>query len=192
VTTGEDGRPPVRQKITAINGFAYGVIGADIHVFDRDRPVYLLANWSPEEAADLGPAPAGQRADLRQWRDGTPRLAARWLHGADRSRNRRLADQFAAESVAAGWQVITAIHPAQLEPGRQDLRLDGATGVLLLVADADRWDPGNLMWLLKNQLLHRDGVAARVLMTGGTADSWPAVRAMLDTYQASTSSLRLP
>jgi hypothetical protein len=192
VTTGDDRRPPVRQTITAIDGFAYGVIGADIHVFDSDRPVYLLANWSPDETADSGPSPAGRLADLRQWRDGAPGLAARWLYGADRSRNNQLADQFATESVAASWKVITATRAGQLEPGGQDMRLDGATGVLLLVAGADRWDPGNLTWLLKNQLLHRDDMAARVVMTGRTADSWPAVRAMLDTYQASTSSLRLP
>jgi hypothetical protein len=34
-------------------------------------------------------------------------------------------------------------------------------------------------------------MVARVLMTGETADPWPGVRTMLDTYQTSTSSLRL-
>jgi hypothetical protein len=32
------------QIVTAVNGFAYGVIGADIHVFDNGLPLYLLAS----------------------------------------------------------------------------------------------------------------------------------------------------
>ena len=31
------------QNVTAVNGFAYGVIGADIHVFDNGLPLCLWA-----------------------------------------------------------------------------------------------------------------------------------------------------
>lgn len=33
------------QRIRVESGFAYGVIGADIHVFGDGVPVYLLENW---------------------------------------------------------------------------------------------------------------------------------------------------
>jgi hypothetical protein len=40
------------QQVTALNGFAYGVINADIHVFHTGEPLYLLANWQSEPDAD--------------------------------------------------------------------------------------------------------------------------------------------
>lgn len=68
------------------------------------------------------------------------------------------------------------------------MRLDGAAGLLVVVDYADRWLLTNLTWLLKNALLHQPGVLTRVLMVARTADAWPAVRGILDTYQAGTSS----
>jgi hypothetical protein len=191
VTTDDDSRLAVTQRVRAVNGFAYGVIGADIHVFDNERPVYLLASWPLDQAADPDWPSAGPLADLREWRDSTPQLAARWLYGADTPGTSCLAAQLAAGSAATGWKVIAAFHDpdaAGPESGRRDMRLEGAVGVLLLVPDADRWHTVNLTWLLKNQLLHRDDMIARVLMTSRTADAWPAIRAMLDAYKASTSS----
>ena len=38
---------PFVQNVTAVNGFAFGVIGADIHVFASGLPLYLLANRRP-------------------------------------------------------------------------------------------------------------------------------------------------
>jgi hypothetical protein len=35
-------QPPAVQKVTAVDGFAYGVVGADIHVFGDGVPLYLL------------------------------------------------------------------------------------------------------------------------------------------------------
>ncbi len=50
---GLPGEPPqIVQKVTAVNGFAYGVIGADIHVFDNGLPLYLLANWHTQRTGD--------------------------------------------------------------------------------------------------------------------------------------------
>jgi hypothetical protein len=34
-------------------GFAYGVIGAEIHVFSDGTPLYLLTDWHPMPPADL-------------------------------------------------------------------------------------------------------------------------------------------
>lgn len=40
------------QNVIAVSGFAYGVVGADIHVFGNGLPLYLLANWSARLKAD--------------------------------------------------------------------------------------------------------------------------------------------
>ena len=202
--------PPVAQIVTAVNGFAYGVIAADIHVFDSGLPLYLLANWQPEPPASsawLRELPSrmlnarravvpftgrdGELADLRQWRDSGPRLAVRWLHGPGGQGKTRLAAQFAAESAATGWKVIAAFHGPDadpIEPGSQDMRLAGSAGLLMLVDYADRWFLTNMTWLFKNALLHQTGVATRVLLVARTADAWPRIRGILDTHQASTSS----
>ena len=112
-------------------------------------------------------------AQLRQWRDSGPRLAVRWLHGPGGQGKTRLAAQFATESAAAGWKVVAAFHGPDAdrpEPGSQDMRLDGAAGLLMIVDYADRWLLTNLTWLLKNALLHQTGVVTRVLMVARTAE----------------------
>ena len=213
--TGADrSEPPIVQNVVAINGFAYGVIGADIHVFANGLPLYLLANWQSEQPgstqwlrglpsrmlnARRGVVPFTGRDDelaqLRRWRDSGARLAVRWLHGPGGQGKTRLTAQLAAESAAAGWKVVTAFHGPDAdapEPGSQDVRLGDAAGLLMIVDYADRWRLTNLTWLLKNALLHQVGVATRVLMVGRTRDSWPAIRGMLDSHQADTSSQHLP
>ncbi len=100
MTAGDDRVPQVTQNVSAVNGFAYEGIGADVHVFDNGLPLYLLANWQQEPAARsdwLLELPSrmlnARRAvvpftgrsveleSLREWRDNGPRLAVRWLHG---------------------------------------------------------------------------------------------------------------
>lgn len=214
MTMGEDRVPQVTQNVTAVNGFAYGVIGADVHVFDNGLPLYLLANWREEPAAASdwllelpsrvlnarrAVVPFTGRSDdleaLREWRDNGPRLAVRWLHGPGGQGKTRIAAQLAAESVAAGWRVAAAFHGPDAErpgAGSQDLRLEGAAGLLIVVDYADRWLLTNLSWLLRNALLHQTGVVTRVLMIARTTDAWPRVRGILDVYQAGTSSQSLP
>ena len=77
-------------------------------------------------------------------------------------------------------------------PGNQDMRLAGAAGLLLIIDYADRWLLTNLTWLLKNTMLHQEGVPTRILMLARTQDGWPAIRGILDPYQAGTSSRFLP
>jgi tetratricopeptide (TPR) repeat protein len=214
VTAGEDRMPPVTQNVSAVNGFAYGVIGADVHVFDNGLPLYLLANWQQEPVARsdwLLELPSrmlnarravvpftGRAIDLeslREWRDNGPRLAVRWLHGPGGQGKTRIAAQLAAESAAAGWKVVAAFHGPDAErpgAGSQDLRLEGAAGLLMVADYADRWLLTNLSWLLRNALLHQTGVVTRVLMIARTTDAWPRVRGILDAYQAGTSSQSLP
>lgn len=210
--TGEQG--PVHQEVRVENGFGYGVIGADLHVFTDSGPVYVLEEFRPPAEPDpawLVEMPSrmlnarhevvdftGRQDELdqlRQWRASGPRLAARWLHAPGGQGKTRLAARFAADSLAAGWKVVTATHaPGTVlpPPGSQDLRTDGKPGVLLVVDYADRWPLTHLTWLLSNAILHQSAVPARVLLLARSADAWPAVRAALANHQAGTSAHRLP
>ncbi|MFG3509491.1 hypothetical protein ACGF5F_28770 [Streptomyces sp. NPDC047821] len=191
----------MQQHVTAAGGFAYGVIGADIHVFGDGKPLYVLENRSP--APDL-PLPAGspyaaaQLAALRTWRDEGPRLAVRWLHGPDgpggQDGRTRLAAAYVREALTDGWRAVTAVPGPRAvlpPPGSQDLRPAGARGLTLLVDHADQWPLAHLTWLFSNALLHRPGLPARVLLLAHGADAWPAVRAALANHQAGTSAVAL-
>ncbi|WP_326770401.1 hypothetical protein OG978_42290 (plasmid) [Streptomyces sp. NBC_01591] len=206
--------PAQQQTVHAVNGFAYGCIGADIHVFGDGAPLYVLQRWRPEAR----PSPSwlldlpsrmlngrfavvdftgreNELADLRRWRDHGPRLAVQWLHAPGGQGKSRLAAQFAKESEAAGWTVATAArglgvtHPP---PGSQDLRTETRAGALLVVDYADRWPAAHLTWLLSNTLLHQATDQARVLLVARSRDPWPAVRASLADLQADASTRALP
>ncbi len=144
------GPQAIVQNVVATGGFAYGVIGGDLHIFGEGKPAYVLENWKPP-----GP-PAGPRwlldmpsrmlnahygivrftgrerelASLHQWLDSADRLAARWLHGAGGQGKTRLASQVAGWAQDQGWKVIAATHAATtvIEPlGSQDLRVASTT-----------------------------------------------------------------
>ncbi|MDT0317056.1 tetratricopeptide repeat protein [Streptomyces sp. DSM 44918] len=203
------GDPYPRQVVRAEGGFAYGVVGADLHVFGDGQPVYVLENWRavpPADDAWLRELPSrmlsarheivpftGRAADLaalHAWRLMDRRLAARWLHGPGGQGKTRLAARFARESLADGWKVVSAVHgPGSVlpPPGSQDLTTDGAAGLLLVVDYADQWPLPHLTWLFSNALLHRPGLPTRLLLLGRTADAWPAVRATLADLQAATA-----
>ncbi|MCY0928979.1 tetratricopeptide repeat protein [Streptomyces sp. H27-H1] len=209
VPDGSGLRPFARQVVRAEGGFAYGVIGADIHVFGDGRPVYVLRSRAGPPAADpewllelpsrmlstrheVVPFTGRERdvAALRTWRDTPRRLAARWLHGPGGQGKSRLAARLGAESSAEGWLVVVAVHGSGTvlpPPGSQDLRAEGATGVLVIVDYADHWPLPDLAWLFSNALLHRPGLPARVLLLARDATSWPAVRATLADVEAATS-----
>ncbi|MFI5694087.1 tetratricopeptide repeat protein [Kribbella sp. NPDC051586] len=205
---------PDRQIVHVESGVGYGVIGADLHVFGDGVPLYLLLSWQPGPEPDprwLREAPSRmlnarfavaeftgrteELAELRRWRDDSSRMAVRWLHGPAGQGKSRLAAQLMDESRAEGWKVVVAVHGpgAVLPPGRQeDLRLDAAEGLLLVVDYADRWPLTHLTWLFSNALLHRPDVPARVLLLARNLDSWPPVRSALADYQVDTSSQLLP
>ena len=202
------------QHITVVNGSAYGVVGADIHVHGDGTPVYVLAAWAPPPETDdgwlrelpsrmlnarFGVVPFTGRVDeledLRLWRGRPGRLSARWLHAPGGQGKTRLAGQFAVLSRAEGWKVVEAVHgsgAAHPSPGGHDMATDDAAGLLLIVDYADRWPLSHLRALLGNALLHRPGVLTRVLFLARTDDGWPSVRALLANLQASTSRQPLP
>ncbi|GGM13939.1 hypothetical protein GCM10010129_67610 [Streptomyces fumigatiscleroticus] len=191
----------LRQEVRAENGYAYGAIGADIHVFGNGTPLYLLfthrglpdadGEWLRAQPSRMLDARAEvvaftgrdtELGDLITWREQRARTAVRWLHGPGGQGKTRLAARLAADSEAAGWKVVTAVHGTDTAPpaeGSQDLRLDGHTGVLVIVDYADRWPASHLSWLFHNRLL-RQGVPARILLLGRSAHGWPAVRGQLN------------
>ncbi|RKE23410.1 hypothetical protein [Streptomyces sp. TLI_171] len=194
----------VHQQVRAVAGFAYGAVGADIHVFGDGTPVYLLYARDLPRAAALRRDSAWLRAQpsrmldarseiveftgraaeldrLRAWRDQPGRTAVRWLHGPGGAGKSRLAARFAAECAAAGWLVVDAVHGTDTHPpaeGSQDLRTDRRAGVLILVDYADRWPDAHLAWLFHNGLLNGE-VPARVLLIARSVRPWPALRAQL-------------
>lgn len=197
------------QNVTAIEGFAYGVIGADLHVLGDGTPLYLLENYlrpipvDPQRLRELPSrmlsartAVVGfigrerERGELREWSQAGPRLAARWLHAPGGQGKTRLAARLAEELIDAGWKVVTATHgPGAVlpPPGSHDMRLDGAAGLLLIIDYADRWPLTHLTWLFSNALLHQTAVFTRVLLLARTAYAWPALRQKLGDYQAGVS-----
>ncbi|MFI9583842.1 hypothetical protein ACIHCQ_18785 [Streptomyces sp. NPDC052236] len=201
--------PGPRQVVRVDSGFGYGVVGADLHVFPDRGPVYLLSShrsaparqdteWLTSQPSRLLNARFQvvdftgrdkEQAELAAWRDGGgPRAAAMWLHGPGGQGKTRLSAQFATDSAAAGWKVVTATHGSgaiQAHLGSQDLRLDGAAGLLLVVDYADRWPLSHLTWLFSNKLLDR-GLPTRLLLLARSVVPWPAVRAALEDAEVET------
>ncbi|GAA4727182.1 tetratricopeptide repeat protein [Phytohabitans rumicis] len=201
----------VTQVVKVESGFGYGLIGADLHVFADRGPVYVLTchqpappsdpAWLPEQPSRLLNArhrivPFRGRDDelarLSRWRDGRG-MSAMWLHGAGGAGKTRLAAEFADLSAAAGWKVVDTRHgPGTVipPPGSQDLTLDGAAGLLMVVDYADRWPLTHLAWLMSNAILHR-GVPTRLLLLARSAYAWQAVRSSVEELDGSVHDLPL-
>jgi tetratricopeptide (TPR) repeat protein len=207
----QDGEAVFRQEIRAESGVAYGVIGADLHVWGDGVPLYLLENWHAAPGADpqwLRELPsrllnarhevvdftgrADELSQLHQWRRGDAGFAVRWLYGPGGSGKSRLAAKFASESADDNWKVITAtLGPGTVLPvlDSQDLRPGKADGVLLIVDYADHWPASYLALLLSNRLFRRrPDRRTRILMVARTADDWPGIRHKLSGEQPATSS----
>jgi tetratricopeptide (TPR) repeat protein len=208
--SGPSGRTVYRQDVKVARGFAYGVIGADLHVFADGVPLYLLANWQEADEAELSwlrempsrmlntrfavvnfTGRQDELARLREWRKVGPRLAVQWLHASGGTGKTRLAAQFAAESTAAGWKVVTAIRgPGSILPElpSQDVRPGDTAGLLFIVDYADQWPLAHLAILLSNPLFAQSGLRTRILLLARTADSWQRVQAQLDIGSFAASS----
>ncbi|WP_155385639.1 tetratricopeptide repeat protein [Catellatospora paridis] len=202
----------MRQQVHVESGFGYGVVGADLHVFADRGPVYLLLGHRPAPTPDTAwllaqpsrlldaryavvdfTGRGAEMAQLLAWRETGTRLTARWLHGPGGQGKTRLANEFARQSAAAGWKVVTAVHGAGTiwsPPGSEDLRLGDAVGLLVVVDYADRWPRSDLAWLFSNVLLHQP-VPTRLLLVARSIDPWPLVRADLHRQQADTSDQAL-
>ncbi|MFC1419140.1 tetratricopeptide repeat protein [Streptacidiphilus cavernicola] len=116
--------------------------------------------------------------------------SARWLHAPGGQGKTRLAAEFAAQSAAAGWTVVTATHALGTvlgRPGSHDLRTAGTTGLLVIVDYADRWPRTHLLALLTNTLIRRGAIPTRILLLARTADALPGLDAALAEYGISVS-----
>jgi hypothetical protein len=203
------------QNIRVESGVAYGVIGADLHVWGDGVLLYLLENWSDALRADPGwlselqgrllnvrdevagfTGRAAELSQLHQWRCSGARLAVRWLYGPARTGKTRLGAKFATEAAADNWKVLVAtLGPGKVLPvlHSQDMGLGTAVGVLLIIDNADNWTMSALAGLLSNKLFRRpDGEKrTRILMIGRTLDDWPGIRHELISGQPATSSQRI-
>ncbi|MFG2539397.1 hypothetical protein ACGFU4_29595 [Streptomyces sp. NPDC048511] len=188
--------PADEQHIVAADGFAYGAMGADIHVIGDGAPAYRLDTWPAGRAPfPRTYVPAAALDRLRQWRDRGPALSGRWLHGPDEDRRSGLAARFAAESAGAGWEVLIASHgsgpspAAAVDPGP---RPAAPVGVLLIVDHLDRWPHSHVTWLFSNALVERADAPVRMLLLSSRLDAWPAIRASLADHRAAHSAQALP
>jgi len=205
-----------KQRIRVESGVAYGVLGADLHVWGQGVPLYLLETWCDTPSADpewlrLLPGrllnardgvagftgSADELNQLHQWRGSAPRLAVRWLCGAAEADRTGLAAKFASQSAADNWKVVVATRgPGTVLPAldSQDLELGAAGGILLVVDDAGDWPWTSLALLLSNKLFCRPaaGTGTRILLIGRTLDPWPAIKhKLISSGQPATSSQRL-
>jgi len=192
------------------NFVAYG----SVYSFEgTQRPVFRFEVWHPASTPDAGRLRAvasrmlnakwrvvgftGRAEDLRQlreWRDRGPRLAARWLHGEGGQGKSRLAEELAAESVSAGWKVITAVQGQNNVhwPGPPpDLRVSGHAGVLLIVDYANEWRSADLSFLFSDRMLHHVGIPARVLLIARAPADWMGLHSRLEEGGADLSVQRL-
>ncbi len=211
-----DAQSTYEQRIRVESGVAYGVLGADLHVWGRGVLLYLLETWRTTSSADpewlrmlpgrllnarnrvvgfTGSAP--ELNQLHQWRRSAPRLAVRWLYGSAEADQTGLAAKFASESAADNWKVVIAtLGPGTVLPAleNQDLEPGAAGGILLIIDDADHWPWSSLALLLSNKLFRRpaSGTRTRILMIGRTLDPWPGIQhKLISSGQPATSSQQL-
>ncbi|HZN77938.1 MAG TPA: tetratricopeptide repeat protein [Micromonosporaceae bacterium] len=198
----------VVQNVTATGGVAYGVVGADLHVYGDGVPVYLLEEFRVMALPDSGwlrelpsrilnahyrVVPLVGRGDefarLVEWRQSAPRLAVEMIHGPGGQGKSRLVEEFSTVSLADGWKVARAtLGSGSLLPlpGSQDLRLGDAAGLVIVVDYADRWPLSSLVWLLSNSVVYGTH-PVRVLLLSRTAGQWTALRGALDRRQIALS-----
>ncbi|MDG4770973.1 tetratricopeptide repeat protein [Solwaraspora sp. WMMD792] len=161
----------------------------------EQRPAYRVEQWQPQQPPDprrLVDQPSmllaannqvvpftalrdADRAELAAWRDDPARgVAVRLLHGPGGQGKTRLAAQFGADSVAAGWPVAVARHRSQLaaDDPPEATEVTGR-GLLVIVDYAERWPAEDLRDMFKDRLL-RQGVPTRLLLLARPESTlWP-------------------
>ncbi|WP_051450307.1 tetratricopeptide repeat protein [Actinospica robiniae] len=202
----------VTQHVYSTGGHSLQVGVGNIHVFSDLVPVYWLEGWRrPRDPgttffravasrmlnaryAVVGfTGRSSELQQLREWRDGEPRLSVRWLHGEGGQGKSRLSAELAAESSAAGWKVLTAVQGPHMRPPEEatDLRLDGCAGVLLLVDYANEWPSSHLKHLLNDTVLRQVGVRTRVVLLARSHGDWQGIESQVEELGGAFSVQRL-
>lgn len=118
-------------------------------------------------------------AALEAWRDapGTG-WSIRLIHGPGGQGKTRLALQFTALSIAAGWRVVQARHSSMLAPAGAGTHPTGAgdRGLLLVVDYAERWPTEHLLGVLTAPALRRRDRVRVLLVSRQAGDWWQAIR----------------
>jgi hypothetical protein len=111
---------------------------------------------------------------LESWRDESARgLSVRLVHAEGGTGKTRLAQEFAARSIAAGWTVALARHRSEVASagGGDESLTVRSPGLVLIVDYAERWPPADLITLVRQ---HRDAARdrLRLLLLARPAGAW--------------------
>lgn len=128
-----------------------------------------------------------ERNALSKWRDDKTAggRAVRLLWGRGGQGKTRLATQWAADSVAQGWDVLTAEHGVARGPG-DPKPVAGSLGRLLLVDYAERWPGMDLDRLLMADPVTGGGPVRVLLLARAAGPWWEALQHRLGTSGYST------
>ncbi|WFE20287.1 tetratricopeptide repeat-containing protein [Solwaraspora sp. WMMD937] len=161
----------------------------------EQRPAYRVERWQPPRPPDprtlvnqpsmllaannqVVPFTAlrdADRAELAAWRDDPARgVAVRLMHGPGGQGKTRLAAQFGADSIAAGWAVAVARHRSQLaaDDPPEATEVTGR-GLLVIIDYAERWPAEDLRDLLKDRLLRQSVPTRLLLLARPESTLWP-------------------
>ena len=120
---------------------------------------------------------SGRKADLshlKKWRDSTlTNTAVHLIYGPGGQGKTRLAMHLARAWVDEGWIAFSAISSDNLEDlnAVELLREEGAAGRLIIVDYADRWEPADLLALLR-KVADSTGLPVRVIMLARPSGKW--------------------
>lgn len=113
-------------------------------------------------------------SQLKKWRDtDISRVAVCLIHGPGGQGKTRLAVQLARMWAEEGWTALQALSPndfRDLDPF-EILPEDETEGRLVLVDYADRWEPADLLALLRKMVRSTD-LSVRIIMLSRPAGTW--------------------
>jgi hypothetical protein len=156
----------------------------------------LRATWGHPTAVltrvlDSVPLNGEAVGQLRRWRDGKGRARLRLVHGRDKADRVRLANQFAEDCKEEGWRVYR---------GRQDPDVadqlpiapttSDASGVIVVIDDADAWHPAHLVPLLDTT--DQYAVIRVLLLADRPGPWWQAVVRTISGRGVTPNSQELP
>ncbi|MGZ3146032.1 tetratricopeptide repeat protein [Lentzea chajnantorensis] len=188
-----------------------GHIGGNVNIHSRRRRYDLRPFTSPvpPDPAELRRQPSqlllagnqvvpftgreNELARLDEWRRGEGRISAMLVHGPGGQGKTRLATEFAAESMWAGYSVLVAHHGGDSsEAFAEQLTVtEPNTGILVIVDYAERWPRADLLALFEDRLIHHAGPTRVLLLARSGARWWDLLRYPLLKRGVAAESERL-